>query len=420
MKQVYLDNHSSTKIDPRVLEVMLPYLNEFYGNAQSIHELGTKSKDAVELARTQVAELINSTPQEIIFTSCGSESNNLAIKGVAFAYRELGKHIVVSSIEHLSVLYSTKRLKQLFGFEVSFLPVDKYGSVDTNELKNQLREDTILVSIQLANPEIGTVQNIKRISQIIEEFNNQRKNKQIKTLLHTDAVAACGVINVDVKELNVDLLSLSASQFYGPKGAAALFVKKGVRIVPQIDGGIQEDGKRAGTENVAAIVGMGEAARVAKEELQINFDKIKSLKDKLLEGITKKIEYVYLNGHPQQRIPNNLNISFEFVEGESITLLLNQVGIYVTSGSACTSKALKLSHVLEAIGIDPAVGQGSVTFTLSKYNTEEDIEYVLEKLPGIIERLRNFSPLYSYFLKTGQRMQAGPGTDYDEHHNSEE
>ncbi len=417
---VYLDNHSSTKIDPRVLEVILPYLTDYYGNPQSIHDLGQKSKDAVEQARQQVASLINCSPQEIIFTSCGSESNNLAIKGLYLAYKDVAKHIIVSAVEHLSVLYSTRRLKQLYGVEVSVVSVDKFGLVDLNQLRNLLREDTILVSIQLANPEIGTIQNIKEVAKIVEEFNNQRKNKQIKTFLHTDAVSGCGVINVDVKELGVDLLSLAASQFYGPKGAAALYIKKGVRVVPQIDGGIQEDGRRAGTENVAAIVGMGKAAEIARNELEENAKKMKLLRDKFINGVQNKIDYVYLNGHPTQRLPNNVNFSFEFIEGESITLLLNQFGIYVTSGSACTSKALKLSHVLEAIGVDPAVGQGSVTFTFSKYNTEEEINYVLEKLPAVIERLRNFSPLYSYFLKTGQRMQAGPGTDYDEHHHSEE
>ncbi|MCS7150929.1 MAG: cysteine desulfurase [Endomicrobia bacterium] len=412
--KVYLDNHSGTKLDPEVLEAMLPYLTEHYGNAQSLHDLGTKSKEALETARAQVAGLINCLPQEIIFTSCGSEANNLAIKGTASAYREYGRHIIVSAVEHLSVLYSVKRLNQLLGIEYTVVPVDKYGVVDLVEFGKSLREDTFLVSIQLANPEIGTIQPIKKIAEIIKEFNQQKKNKQIKTLLHTDAVAACGIVPVDVKELEVDLLSLSASQFYGPKGVAALYVRKGVRIVPQIDGGIQENGYRAGTENVACIVGLGKAAEIAYKQLQQNYQKMLNLRDKMIKEIQKKIEYVYLNGHPDNRLPNNVNFSFEFIEGESILLLLNQKGIYVSSGSACTSKALKLSHVLEAIGIDPAVGQGSVVFTLSKYNTEEEIDYVLEQLPQVVERLRSYSPLYSHFIKTGQRMQAGPGTEYDD------
>ncbi|MEN3014022.1 MAG: cysteine desulfurase family protein [Endomicrobiia bacterium] len=415
--KVYLDNHSATKIDDLVLEEMLPYLKDNYGNAQSLHELGQKAKEAIDIARERVSKLINCSPQEIIFTSCGSEANNLAIKGsIMLNNNTNSKHIIVSSIEHLSVLYSAKRMKQLFGIEYSLLPVDSYGVVKLDELKNLLREDTILVSVQLANPEIGTIQPIKYIAEIIREFNNQRKNKQIKTLLHTDAVAACGIIDVDVQQLGVDMLSLAGSQFYGPKGAAALFLKKGTKIVPQIDGGIQEDGRRAGTENVACIVGLGKAAEIAKNHLEENFQKMIKLRDKIIHDVPQKIQYVYLNGHPVNRLPNNINFSFEFIEGESILLLLNQKGIYVTSGSACTSKALKLSHVLEAIGVDAAVAQGSVTFTLSKYTTDEEVEYLLKELPPIIERLRSLSPLYSYFLKTGKRMQAGPGTDYEDDH----
>lgn len=418
--EVYLDNHSTTKIDPEVLEEMLPYLKENYGNPQSLHNLGQRSKDAIEKSRQQVANFINCQPEEIIFTSCGSESNNLAIKGIAFAYKDVGKHIIVSLVEHLSVLNSVKKLKQLFGFEYDIVGVDSYGVVKLDELKKLLREDTILVSMQLANPEIGTIQPIKEISNIIKEFNEKRKNKNTKTFFHTDAVACCGIIPVDIKELGVDLLSLSATQFYGPKGAAALFVKKGIKIISQIDGGIQENNKRAGTENVASIVGLGKAAEIAKIQLEENCKKMLNLRNKLIDGIKNKIQYVYLNGHPTQRLPNNVNFSFEFVEGESILLLLNQKGIYVASGSACTSKTLKLSYVLEAIGVDKAVGQGSITFTLSKYITEDEIDYVLETLPPIIEKLRSFSPLYSYFLKTGQRMKAGPGTDYDEDHHSED
>lgn len=404
--KVYLDNHSGTKPDEQVIQAMLPYLNEYYGNPQSMHELGAQAKQAIETARKQVADLINANVNEIYFTSCGSESNNLAIKGVALAYKDKKKHIVVSQIEHFSVLYSARRLQQL-GFEVTYIPVDKQGFVLLDELKKAIRDDTVLVSIQHSNSEIGTIQNIKQVVEICHKKS---------VLVHTDAVSSCGVVPIDVKELDVDLLSLSASQFYGPKGAAALYVKKGVRVIPLIDGGVQENGIRAGTENVAAIVGMGVAAEIAKKELKENYEKMIKLRDKLIKGIQEKIKYVYLNGSIENRLPNNVNFSFEFIEGEGLSLLLNSKGIYVTSGSACASKALKMSHVLTAIGVDPAVGQGTITMTLSKYNTEEEIDYVLKVLPEVVEKLRGISPLYSYFLQTGQRKPAGPGTDYDEHH----
>ncbi len=404
--KVYLDNHSGTKLDRRVIEAMLPYLEELYGNPQSMHDLGTQTKQAIETARKQVASLINANEEEIYFTSCGSESNNLAIKGVALAYKDKKKHIVVSQIEHFSVLYSARRLQQL-GFEVTYIPVDKEGFVLLDELEKAVRDDTVLVSLQHSNPEIGTIQNIKEVVEICHKKG---------ILVHTDAVSSCGVVPIDVKELGVDLLSLSASQFYGPKGAAALYIKKGVRVIPLIDGGVQENGLRAGTENVAAIVGMGVAAEIVKTELEQNYKKMIKLRDKLIKGIQERIKYVYLNGSVENRLPNNVNFSFEFIEGEGLSLLLNSKGIYVTSGSACASKALKMSHVLTAIGVDPAVGQGTITMTLSKYNTEEEIDYVLEVLPELVEKLRSISPLYSYFLQTGQRKPAGPGTDYDEHH----
>jgi cysteine desulfurase len=404
--EIYLDNHSGTKTDPQVLEAMLPYLKEYYGNPQSLHSLGTKSKQAIEKAREQVASLIGATPQEIYFTSCGSESNNLAIKGIAWAYKEKGKHIIVSQIEHFSVLYSAKRLQQQ-GFEVTYLPVDKYGFVSIEELKESIRKDTILVSIQHANPEIGTIQPIEEIAKVCKEHN---------IFFHTDAVATCGVIEIDVKKLNVDLLSLSGSQFYGPKGSAALYIKKGIRVIPQIDGGIQEGGYRSGLENVAGIVGLGKASEIAKNELQENYKKLLNLRDKLISELPKRIEYIYLNGPLENRLPNNVNISIEFIEGEGIFLLLNNHGIYVTSGSACASKALKMSHVLTAINVDPAVGQGSILMTLSKYNTEHEIDYILNVFPEVVKKLREISPLYSYFKKTGERKPAGPGTDYEHHH----
>jgi cysteine desulfurase len=406
MKQVYLDNHSATQIDERVYSEMVPYLREHYGNAQSMHSLGARSKDALETARKQVAELIGAKDGEIHFTSCGSEANNLAIKGVAEAYRQKGKHIVVSAIEHFSVLYSARRLEQA-GFETTYVPVDKYGMVSPDDVKKAIRSDTILVSVQHANPEIGTMQPIEKISKLVHE-------KEI--LFHTDAVCTAGIIPVDVNKLGADLLTLAGSQFHGPKGAAALYIKKGVKIVPQIDGGIQEGGRRAGTENIPCIVGFGKACEIAKDEMSGTYKKIARLRDRLISELPKKIEYVYLNGHPEMRLPNNVNFSVEFIEGESMLLFLDGEGVNVSSGSACTSKALKMSHVLSAIKIDPAVAQGSVLMTLSKYNTDEDVDYVLSGFPPIVKKLRNMSPLYAYFLKTGKRQAAGPGTDYKHEH----
>lgn len=410
MKQVYLDNGSATRIDERVFDVMLPFLKEDYGNAQSMHSLGQRAKDVLENARSNVAKLINARPEEIIFTSCGSESNNLAIKGVAYAQRQKGKHIIISSIEHFSVLQAAKRLGQE-GFEITYLPVDKYGFIAPEELEKNLRKDTILVSIQHANPEIGTIQAIKELAEITHKAG---------VIFHTDAVASAGIIPVDVNELGVDLLSLAGATIYGPKGAGALYLKKGIRIIPLIDGGIQESGRRAGTENIPAIVGFGKACEIAITEMDINRKKIELLQKKLIEELPKRIEYIYLNGHPEMRLPNNVNFSVEFVEGEGMLLFLDQKGIYVTSSSACTSRALKMSHVLQAINLDPAVAQGSVLMVLSKYNTDEDVDYILNEFPPIVTQLRNMSPLYAYFLKTGKRMEAGPGTDYEHHHNQEE
>lgn len=403
MQQVYLDNHSGTKLDGRVFEAMKPYFTEYYGNAQSMHSLGAKSKDAMDESRCQVADLIGASAGEIYFTSNGSEANNLAVKGIAEAYKQKGKHIIVSAVEHFSVLNSVKRLEQQ-GFEATYLPVDKYGLVGAENLKNALKENTILISIQHANPEIGTIQPVEELSRIAKE-------KSI--LFHTDAVCTAGIMPVDVNKLGVDLLTLSGTQFYGPKGAAALYVKKGARIIPQIDGGVQENGRRAGMENIPAIVGLGAACQIAKNETEENYKKIIRLRDRLINELPQKIEYLYLNGHPEKRIPDNVNFSVEFVEGEGMLLFLDSKGIYLTSGSACTSKALKMSHVLSAIGADPASAQGSLVMTLSKYNTDEDVNYVLQELPPIVKRLRDMSPLYAHFNKTGERMLAGPGTEYE-------
>ena len=406
MKSVYLDNHSVTRIDDRVYEAMLPYLKDYYGNAQSMHSFGYKSLQAINNARRQVAQLINANDNEIVFTSCGSESNNLAIKGIAYAYQGKGKHIITSSVEHISILNTLKRLEKQ-GFQVTYLPVDKHGLVAPSDLQNVIRPDTILVSIQHANPEIGTIQSIEELTAVAKEKG---------VLFHIDAVASVGIIPVDVLELGVDLLSLASSQFYGPKGAAGLYIKKGVKIIPQIDGGIQENNRRAGTENVPAIVGLGKAAEIAKQEIDENQKKMMVLRNRLINELPTKIKYIYLNGHPEKRLPNNINFSVEFIEGEGMLLFLDEKGIYVTSGSACTSKTLKMSHILTAIKVDPAIAQGSITMTLSKYNTDYDIDYVLQEFPPIVKRLRDLSPLYAYFKKTGKRQEAGPGTDYNHHH----
>ncbi|MHB9155142.1 MAG: cysteine desulfurase family protein [Endomicrobiales bacterium] len=406
MKTVYFDNQSNTRLDERVFEAMAPYFSELYGNAQSMHSLGAQSRDAVEKARKQVADLIGASETEIYFTSCGSESNNLAVKGVAEAYLQKGKHLVVSAVEHFSVLNAARRLVPM-GFEVTQVPVDRFGMVSPDDVKNAIRSDTVLVSVQHANTEIGTIQPVEEIARAVHEKG---------VLFHTDAVCTAGTIPVNAAQIGADLLSLSGAEFYGPKGAAALFVRKGVRVTPQIDGGVQENGRRAGTENVPAIVGLGRAGELAGAEMDGNLRVMARLRDRLIKELPQKIEYAYLNGHPEKRLPGNVNFSIEFVEGEGMFLLLDGKGICVSSGSACASKALKMSHVLSAIHLDAAVGQGSILMSLSKYNTDEDIEYVLAEFPPIVKKLRDMSPLYSHFVKTGKRLEAGPGTDYEHAH----
>jgi len=406
MKKVYMDNQSNTILDEHLFEAMLPYFKENYGNPQSMYSLGAVSKDAIDAARLSAAALVGAAEDEVYFTSCGSESNNLAIKGAASAYKQKGKHIVISAIEHFSVLYSARRLVQE-GFDVSHAPVDKYGTVILDELKKLIRPDTVLVSVQHANTEIGTIQPVEEIAKIAHEKG---------ALFHTDAVCTAGTIPVDIKKIGADLLTFSASQFYGPKGAAVLVVKKGTRVTPQIDGGIQENGRRAGTENVPAIVGLGKACDIALAEMAENTKKISFLRNRIISELPQKIKFIYLNGHPQHRLPGNVNFSIEFVEGEGMFLHLDANGIFVSSGSACASKALKMSHVLTAIGVDAAVGQGSILMSLSKYNNEAEIDYLLEQFPEVVSKLRVMSPLFAYFEKTGQRKPAGPGTDYEHEH----
>lgn len=393
MREVYLDHIAATTVLPEVLEAMLPYFKDAYGNVQSLHSWGDKAREAAEDARGKVADLIGGEAEEIIFTASGTESNNFAVKGLAMAQQSKGKHIVVSAIEHFSVLHSAKTLEK-WGFEVTEVPVDKYGLVDPEEVARSLRKDTVLVSIMHANSEVGTIEPIKEIARVV---------KQSGAIFYTDAVATAGTIPVDVKGLGVDALSLAGNQFYGPKGVGALWLKKGVRIIPFLDGGVQEGGKRAGTENVPAIVGLGKAAELAKTEMGARAKRFSTLRDKLITRLPTRIEHVLVTGHPTQRLPGNASFCVEFIEGEAMLMLLNSQGIAVSSGSACTSRALKASHVLIAMGIPHEIAQGSLLFSFGLENNEEDVDYVLETMPPIADRLRQMSPLYAKFLKDKSR-----------------
>ncbi len=381
---INFDHAAAAPLLPEVIASMEPYFQEIFGNPSSVHGAGQRVKKSVEEAREKVAVLINATPEEIVFTASGSEANNFAIKGVAFANQQKGKHLILSGIEHFSVLHAARSLEKM-GFQVTLIPVDQYGLIDPEAVKAALTNQTILVSVQHANHEVGTIEPIEKIAAIAHEKG---------VLFHTDAIQTVGILPVDVKKMDVDFLSLSAQTFYGPQGAAALYIKKGQRFMPLIDGGIQEGGRRAGTENVAAIVGMGTAAALARNEMESRFNKLLTLRNKLTKTIPSKISHVYLHGHPELRLPNNINYGFEFIEGESILLFLGMSNIIASSGSACTSKALKASHVLSAMGVSHAIANGTILFSLGIDNTEADIDLLIEKLPPIIERLRAMSPLY--------------------------
>lgn len=392
MRKVYMDNAATTPLLPEVRQSMAPFLDELFGNPQSLHDWGDAAREALAKARGQVAHLIGGKAEEIIFTASGTESNNLAVKGLALARQKKGRHIVVSAIEHFSVLYSARTLEKN-GFELSLVPVDKYGVVDPDEVREKLRPDTILVSIMQANNEIGTIQPIAEIARITRERG---------ILLHTDAVATAGSIPLDVVALGVDALSLAGNQFYGPKGAAALWLRQGVRLIPQLDGGIQEEGRRSGTENVAAIAGLGKAAELAEADMAARIEHLLRLRDRLLVGLPAKIDHMVVTGHPSNRLPRNASFCFRFIEGESMLMLLNSKGVASSSGSACTSKALKASHVLIAVGIPDELAQGSIVFGLGLENTAADADYILEALPPIVDRLRQMSPLYAKFIKAGK------------------
>ncbi len=393
MKRVYLDHIASTPLHPEVLEAMLPYLKGNFGNPQSLHSVGQEALGAVEEAREKVAQLIHAQASEVYFTSSGSESNNFALKGLALAQRDKGAHIVLSAVEHQSVLHSAKSLEKL-GFSSSLVPVDKFGMVNPEDVKKAITPETVLVSVMLANSEVGIVQPVQEIVEVCRAAD---------VIFHTDAVAAVGNVAVNVSELGVDALSLAGNQFYGPKGSAALFVKKGIRILPFIDGGIQEGGRRAGTEDVAAIVGLGKAAEIAMRDMEKLAEAVRPLRDRLIQGLPERVDHVFLTGHPEKRLPHHASFCIEFIEGEAMLLNLDMQGIAASSGSACTSKALKASHVLLAMGIDHALAQGSLVFSLIDETTSEDIDYLLEVFPPVIERLRKMSPLYTKYLEEKEK-----------------
>lgn len=381
---VYLDNSATTPVKPEVLETMLPYLQDEYGNPSSIYRKAAASELAVRTGREQVAKALNADVNEIFFTACGTESDNWAIKGVAYANQQKGKHIITSEIEHHAVLHTLEYLEKQ-GFSVTYLPVDAEGKVSPEALLGAIREDTILITIMMANNEIGTVQPIRELAAIAKEK---------KILFHTDAVQAIGSLAVDVKELGVDLLSLSAHKFGGPKGVGALYVKKGTKIDTFMHGGAQERNRRGGTENVAGIAGLGKAITLATQNLEEKTKKMIALREKLIEGILATIPDARLNGHRTDRLPGNVNFCFRYIEGEALLLRLDAKGIAASSGSACTSGSLDPSHVLLALGLPHEIAHGSLRLSIGEQNTEEEIDYVLSVLPGIVNILRQMSPLY--------------------------
>lgn len=398
MRKCYFDHVAANPLDADVLNEMMPYFKEEFGNPMSVYDLGMQARDVIEKARAQIGSLINAKPSTIVFTSSGAESNNFALRGIALAKQNQGKHIIISKVEHHSILNSARFLEKS-GFVVTFLPVDKYGMINPDDLKKSITKETVLISIAHASSEIGSIEPIKELSAIAKDRN---------IIFHTDAVATTGNISVDVKELGVDLLSMAAHQFYGPKGAGALYIRDGLRIVPLIYGGIQEGGRRAGTENVPAIAGMGKAAELAKNEMGKKIEHCKKLRDRIIENVLK-IPNVYLTGHPETRLPHHASFVVEFIEGEAMLLMLSMKGIYAASGSACSSKALKSSPVLLSIGISSALAQGSIVFSVGKGNTDEDVDYFIKEFPLIINKLREMSPFAKGWDKAGEREKCYTG-----------
>ncbi len=391
MREVYLDNNATTELDPEVKKAMIEAM-EAYGNASSHHHFGHRTKELIEQAREQTAKIIGAEASDIVFTGSGSEANNLAIKGVACEGLvckgleiKAGKHIITSQIEHPSVL-NTCKCQEQFGFKVTYLPVDKYGLIDPGLVEKAINPNTSLITIMLANNEIGTIEPIKEIAKIARKHN---------LLFHTDAVQAVGKVDIDVHELGVDMLSLTGHKIHGPKGSGALYLRKGLSLCPLIHGGGQEKRRRAGTENVIGIVGLGKALEIARKSMPEVPQRMQRLRDMLWEGIKNSIPEVSLNGHPTLRLPSTLNVAFKYIEGESILMMMDSVGIGASTGSACSSDSLEPSHVLLAIGLPHEEAHGAVRFSVGKFNTEEDITYTLEKLPPLIARLREMSPLYN-------------------------
>ncbi len=384
-RRIYMDYSATTPMREEVLEEMMEFMKTEYGNPSSIHSFGRESKNAVDTARDRIAKTMNAKPKEIYFTGGGSESDNWAIKGYAFANKDKGNHIITTKVEHHAVLHTVEYLEKEHGFTATYLDVDADGLIDLEDLRNAITDETILITVMFANNEIGTIQPIKEIGAIAKEK---------KVAFHTDGVQALGNIKVDVEELNVDMMSLSAHKLHGPKGIGALYIRPGIRLHNLVHGGAQERKKRAGTENVPGIVGFGKAAELAHENLEERIQEKTRLRDKMIDGILDRIPHTLLNGHRTQRLPNNTNISFRFIEGESLLLSLDMVGIAASSGSACTSGSLDPSHVLLSLGLTHEVAHGSLRLTIGAYNTEEEVDYVLEQLPPIVERLRQMSPLY--------------------------
>lgn len=389
MRTINLDHVAASPVLPEVVDAMTLYLAEKYGNPSSIHSLGEEAEEALNEAREKVEALIGASPTEIVFTSCGTESNNFALKGVAHANRARGNHVITSGVEHFSIMHAVKALETQ-GVEVTRLPTDRHGIVDPADVERAVTQRTVLISVMHGNNEIGTIEPIEEIGKIARAH---------KVPFHSDAVATAGVIPVDVQALHVDLLSLAADSFYGPKGAGALYIRKGVRIAPLLDGGIQENGLRAGTENVPGIVGMGIAAGIALRELPSRMAHARRLRDRLIAELPKAVEEVEIVGHPTRRLPNNVSLTVKYVEGESMLLFLDMEGVKIASGSACISRSLKVSHVMLCMGIDAATAQGSLLITLGRDNTDRDIDDFLRILPPIVQRLRDMSPLYK---KTGK------------------
>lgn len=380
----YFDNAATTPVREEVLQEILPYFREYYGNASSIYSIAKESKKALEAARAKVAAAIGATPDEIYFTAGGSESDNMALRGVVNASKKEKKHIITTKIEHHAILHTAEFLETK-GVDVTYLSVDEFGKISLEELENAICPETVLISVMFANNEIGTIQPIAEIGEVAKKHG---------VLFHTDAVQAVGHVPIDVEKLQVDLLSMSGHKLGAPKGIGAIYIRKGTRISPLIFGGAQEKKLRAGTENIAGIVGLGKAAELAVAEMEETTKKLTALRDKLIHGILESIPDSRLNGHPTDRLPGNCNISFSYIEGESLLLLLDALGIAASSGSACTSGSLDPSHVLMAIGLPHETAHGSLRLTIDRENTEEQVDFILEKLPGLVQRLRDMSPVY--------------------------